>query len=118
MTDLHCTCCTCNCIFEVIRIIFLAFQNHNGEQYTSEVCQLKEIIHYLLVLIYRPFLKKIYIGNDNKMNIYRLILIWSNIYTQSFHQTFANSIAKLCGLNDSSPPVVRCIVSILHHIWT
>jgi len=36
---------------------------------------------------------------------------------QSFQLTLANSIAKLCGLNDSSRPVVRGIVSILHHIW-
>ncbi len=38
--------CKCIVLFKVIKIIFQAFQNHHGQQRTSEV-SLKEIMHYL-----------------------------------------------------------------------
>lgn len=44
----------CIFLFGVIPIIFKAIQNHYGEPCTSEVGQLKEIIHYISVKFSYP----------------------------------------------------------------
>ncbi len=83
MTDLPCTCCTySNCIysFKVIPTTFQASQNHLGEHCTYEV-SLKEIMHYLSVLIYRPNLLIRLL--TVKIQIYRPVWIWRPIYCAS-----------------------------------
>jgi len=79
-----------NCIFlfEVISFIFQAIQKHNGGQCASDVSQLKEIIHYLLALIYRPNFLISPITITLKMNIYRPKPIWWPIYCASLSLIF------------------------------
>jgi len=74
-----------NCIFLLMgfSIIFQAIQNHHCEQCTSEVSQLKQIIHYLSALIYQPNFIIGLITITLKISIYRPILIWWLIYRAS-----------------------------------
>ncbi len=92
----------CIVLFEVISIIFQAFQNHHGEQCESKV-SLKEIMHYLLVLKYWTNFLIGPIPITVKINIYSPIRYGGQYIVHSYLKSLSYSKRDSPPLHESLP---------------